>query len=308
MATFDVTGGRVELDLPSKDDCRGEGSARRVDDALTSVTAYHARALTTYTFYEVLDQWLGPWGVQGYPIGYGKFYNIQFTRSNVMRSPEGRQWIETTTVALQNALRRYVLNRVRQGSLGRIIESELRRAAFDSHPECYTTSGLARIVLLDPFLIPYIAAIPGKEYVPTSSDFGPTIKQALETLAMVAPLSAGLTVAYAMPAHSGYLRRAAAIDARRYHDMMTFGHRMEQLRRTISTGGVDHIPVLNQIISTLVRGEHRDEGEHRVVSDLVRAAEKRRSEVLARYDDSLRHAAPELRESIGRQTRGGTRR
>ena len=53
----------MALNLPPASIIRvGAESARLVHDALTRVIAGHPGALTTYTFYEEIDGWLGPWG------------------------------------------------------------------------------------------------------------------------------------------------------------------------------------------------------------------------------------------------------
>ena len=53
---------------------------------LTSVIAGHPRATTTYRFYEELNAWLGPWGRRGYPIGYGKAYNVAFNSNPLLKT------------------------------------------------------------------------------------------------------------------------------------------------------------------------------------------------------------------------------
>jgi len=52
-------------------------------------------AATTYQFYEEVDYWLGPWGTAGYPIGYGKKYNILFSTNPPLNRDlkHGRPWV-----------------------------------------------------------------------------------------------------------------------------------------------------------------------------------------------------------------------
>src|SRR4051812_22808133 len=97
----------MSLNLPPKALIRCDDAiAKLVDQQLTSVIAGHPGATTAYRFYEVIDQWLGPWGEKGYPIGYGKFYNLAFsTNEKLKASPHGSAWVWKTTVRLQNALR-----------------------------------------------------------------------------------------------------------------------------------------------------------------------------------------------------------
>jgi hypothetical protein len=51
---------------------------------LMSVIAGRPTAKTTYQFYEEINAWLGPWGEDGYPIGYGRKYNIAFTTDPIL--------------------------------------------------------------------------------------------------------------------------------------------------------------------------------------------------------------------------------
>lgn len=126
--------------------------------------AGHAQATATYRLYEEIDVWLGPWGQQGYPIAYGKFYNVAFTTNEkLMANPKARDWVWRTTILLQEALRNYVVGRIRDCTLPAITEVELRRAAFESHPAAYDMGGLAMLTLVAPELVPVIATIPSRE-------------------------------------------------------------------------------------------------------------------------------------------------
>jgi len=296
---FSVTGGSAELELPRKAEPPTDALALALRTALDSVTAYHPQALTTYTYYEVLDAWLGPWGVAGYPLGYGKYYNILFTTNpKLCANSDTLAWVEETTLKLQEALTDFVLKRFRAGSLGMLTEAELRRAAFESHPRAYTDGGLAKVAMLDLALLPIIMAIPGKEFDPRSQDFGPTIKQVLETAGMVAATGAALGLAALMPAHSGFLQRAADADRRHYIDTVTLGARMGQLKASIASGDVDYVPWLDQVISSLNRSRFDSQDSARCVRDVVLAAEQRKKFLLSRYEQLLEGSPKELRGTI----------
>src|SRR5829696_8730772 len=101
----------MPLPLPPKSAIRSDAkTAQLVHDQLTSVIAGHAQATTTYRFYEELDAWLGPWRQQGYPIAYGKFYNVAFSSNEkLMANPKASDWVWRTTIKLQEALRDYVV-------------------------------------------------------------------------------------------------------------------------------------------------------------------------------------------------------
>lgn len=296
MASFQVTGGRVELDLPSRTETPSAQGAARLENALMSVVAFHPKALTTYTFYEVIDQWLGPWGDRGYPIAYGKYYNVAFTSSaSLMASREGRTWVENTTVALQEALIAFIVQRYKAGTLGTLTEPELRQAAFDSHPACYNDSGLAKVAMLDPALILVIATIPKKEFSPSSENFWASWKQVFEAIGLVVPTGAAVGIASIMPAHSGFLRRAAAVDARRYRESLMLGQQLASFRHRIETASFDHLPWLDQIIVGLERRRFQDEGSRRAAAEVVEAAYRRRNLLKQRYRELYNRAPPDVR-------------
>ena len=69
----------MTLPLPPKSACT-PADAPTVNALLDSCIAYRSTATSTYQFYEEIDAWLGPWGGSGYPIGYGKKYNILFSQ------------------------------------------------------------------------------------------------------------------------------------------------------------------------------------------------------------------------------------
>lgn len=301
MARFTVTGGVVDIGLPPKSTPPSDTAARSMEEALGSVVAYHPRAPETYTFYEVLDQWLGPWGTSGYPIAYGKYYNGQFTRSQPLQgNPETRQWLERTTVCLQTALIEFCVRRFRAGTLAALTEPQLREAAFASHVDCYIRSGLSRVLLTDPFMIPLVAAVPVKEFVPYSGNAAASWSQALQAAVGTPAVTVGWSLALVMPAHSGVLRRAAELDAKRRLHLFTFFQRLGRLRADIDAGRLDYIPWLDQVIREVDRFQLTDPGERRFAREVLEAARRRRGDVLARYRRELSDAPSEVREQVER--------
>lgn len=296
---FSVTGGKLSLELPAKADKPTPAGTQAIRNTLLSITAYHPQALTTYTYYEVIDQWLGPWGPEGYPLGYGKYYNILFNQNEALSSnTDARKWVEETTVKLQEALTEYIAKRFASGTLGGIAERELREAAFDSHPKAYTDGGLPTVVLLDPLLVPIIAWIPKKEFNPRAPSFRATIRQVLITAAMVAPGAMGMLVAAAMPAHSGLFQVAAARDARRYLDLVNFGSRLGEIRSAIQSGRLDYEPWLDELIAQLNRGRYDSQDAARAVREVIGLAENRKKYVRQQHEELLKGAPQEVREGV----------
>ena len=143
---------------------------------------------TTYSFYEVIDDYLGPWGEEGYPIQYGKRYNKAFMEDpRLLSDPNANQWIGKTGAALQVFIIDYILERYKANTLDTLKESELRQFAFDSHPYAYADSGLVNVMLTAPELLPFIASVPAHEFLPTAPDFEASIKQVAITGGIVVP-------------------------------------------------------------------------------------------------------------------------
>lgn len=288
--------------LPPKSVLRcDEQTAQSVHEQLTSVIAGHPQATTTYRFYEEVDSWLGPWGQSGYPIAYGKFYNIAFSNNqNLMANPTAKQWVWRTTIFLQEALRDYIVKRIRDGSLPTLTEPQLRQAAFDSHPRAYDSGGLATLVLVAPELILVVATIPSAEFSPTSSNFSATVRQVFVTLGLVAPRITGSVLAtLAGPAHTGVLSRAVRQDQQRLLNQFAVSRELGRLKDLINQGKLDHIPLLNQTISQLNTRQFSDQGYARLAREVIQAAQLRKRQLLQNYNGLL-NQSPEVRSRINR--------
>jgi hypothetical protein len=68
----------MSLSLPTKIARPTPENLKLLQAGLTSVISGHPQSIQPWTFYEELDQYLGPWGNQGYPIAYGNFYCVAF--------------------------------------------------------------------------------------------------------------------------------------------------------------------------------------------------------------------------------------
>ncbi|MBF2053521.1 MAG: hypothetical protein IGS03_08660 [Candidatus Sericytochromatia bacterium] len=160
--------------------------AQALRDFLEGYMSDSPAAATTYEFYEQLDNYLGPWGEEGYPIAYGKEYNRAFiNHDTLMENDVTRGWIENTGRILQRELTDFLVERYEQGTLGEMSEAELREFAFDSHPSAYTEAGLTDVVLNAPEMLPTIAMVPGAEFIPFSGNSAASFEQAIETAGIV---------------------------------------------------------------------------------------------------------------------------
>ena len=251
--------------------------------------AGHPRATTTYRFYEELDAWLGPWGRRGYPIGYGKAYNVAFSSNPLLKArPVTRKWVWRTTILLQEALRDYVVERVRAGTLGSLTEPELREAAFESHARAYDSAGLARVVLVAPELIPIIASIPALEFSPASRDFSPSVRQVFATLDRVAPKVLGSGLAgLSSPTRAVALWRSVLEDRRAFWNGLVTWRDLHVLQIHVTRGRLDHVPWLDQIIRRLNEREFPDQRSARLAGAIVKAAEEQRRLLTERLNNLL---------------------
>lgn len=275
--------------LPPKNATPTPALVQALYDYLTARIAGHPQAPHPWTFYEVLDTYLGPWGEKGYPIGYGIFYCKAFNGNpRLMASPPVREWVRKTTVRLQELLRDHVVERFKKGTLAQLTEKDLREYAFDSHPEAYDQGGLSMVALTAPELVPLIAAIPGKEFVPLVSDnLKATYKQLFATLGLVTPEVLGASLAVlAGPAHTGLFRRAIEMDQREFYRLQHLGEKLVRMKRAIESGRLDHRPWLEEIIRQLNATEFPDAGFAELAREVIFAAELRR-QALREYYGSL---------------------
>lgn len=179
------------LKLPKKSECKSS-HVDEVEKTLKSIVAYQPSAESTYRFYEEIDLWLGPWGNAGYPLGYGKKYNIEFTLDGHLNShdhPVSKAWVRNTTVNLQLAIIGYITSRIKAGSLPTLDEKSLREAAFASHPKAYLDAGLRDVAREEVESIPRIIMIPYAEFNPSNPNFKATIIQVYNVISEPGVLS-----------------------------------------------------------------------------------------------------------------------
>ena len=288
----------MSLSLPPKSILRcGEQAAQQIHQALTSVIAGRAMATTTYRFYEELDAWLGPWGDRGYPIAYGKFYNIAFSRSEKLNAnPVTKEWVWKTAIRLQEALRDYVVGRVRNCTIGSITEPDVREAAFASHSAAYDKAGLGLVTMVAPELIPVVVAIPYREF--TSENYRQTVMQIFETIGRVSPQIVGSSLAVlAGPGHTGILRRAVQRDLQEFRNELALGRELTNLRRSIESGTLDYVPLIDLVIDRLKSYQFPDEGFAKAAREIIQLAEARRELVIDRQGELLRHS-PSVKQRV----------
>lgn len=290
----------MALSLPPLSAIRCDAdTAQYVHDELTSVIAGHPQATTTYRFYEELDEWLGPWGERGYPIAYGKLYNVAFSNNkNLMANQTTKQWVWRTTIFLQEALRDFVVSKIKDKTIPSLSEAQLRKAAFDSHPKAYDRGGLTTVILAAPELIPVIATIPSAEFLPTSSNFIPTIQQVFTTIGLVGPkvVGGGLAVA-AGPAHTGAIRNAVQRDRAKLMNELAMSKELGKLQNLIKQGKLDHIPWLEQIVAQLNAKQFPNQGFARFAGEVIKTAQERKKYLSTHYK-KLFNQSPEVRARV----------
>lgn len=298
----------MSLSLPPVSIVRqNRATAEYIGEQLTSVIAGHAQATTTYRFYEEVDMWLGPWGKTGYPIAYGKFYNIAFTTNeSLMANPNTANWVWKTTILLQEAMRDYIVKSVHEENLHLITERSLRQAAFDSHPKAYDQGGLGLVVMVAPELIPIIATIPMSEFLPTSENFSSSVEQVFTTLTYITANIVSNTMTTLFPAHTrgmtrmGVWQQAMRSDRRRLLNEMNLASELGMIKRRIERAELDHIPWLDEIINRLNARQFPNQKFARHAREVVQAAEKRKAILTKKYQNLLVQS-PEVQKRVNTQ-------
>lgn len=290
--------------LPPKDKIRSSTKEiAHVHEVLTSEIAGHAKATTTFLFYEDLDAWLGPWGEAGYPISYGKFYNVAFSNNaRLMANPVTRNWVWNTTILLQEALRDFIVKRVRAGTLAKLTEAELREAAFATHPKAYVEGGLTRVAAIAPELLPVVATIPSAEFSPRAANFGATVAQVIKTAVMLVPSYVsmlGMAVAASNSGpHMGFLLgHATAMDTNRLLMQQQLARTFGLLETAVRRGQVDDIATLVELNRRIANVQLPDQGFTMQVRSLTAAIDARIG--LLRGDlKTLLDQSPEVKQRV----------
>ena len=278
----------MPLQLPAKSAPANAANAKALHEQLTSVIAGHPGAVEVWTFYEVLDDYLGPWKNKGYPIAYGKYYCMAFNQNDkLQKNPQTREWVRATTVALQEPLRDFVVARFRAGTLPSLTEAELRAFAFSVHPTAYVQGGLTMVSLTAPEMLPIIVSIPSAQFNPGSANFGATINQVLATMEQVLPQAVGMSLAALVPVHSGLLANAARRDAQSFQQDMALNRWLTETKRNLDAGALDRFSLLNNLTARLNATQFKDQGMARAARQLVMAADARKRSLAKYYREQL---------------------
>lgn len=293
----------MAFNLPPKDKVTPK-DAKRVFDELTSEIATHPRATTTYLFYEDIDAWLGPWGADGYPIGYGKFYNLAFTGSpTLMADSLTRDWVGRTTVILQEAIRDYVVERVRAGTIGSLTEEELREAAFDSHPIAYTQAGLDRIMMLEPWMALVVGFIPAQEFIPFHGNAFSTYLQVFKTLGMLAVTIAPTVMGGMLPNYGRTLGPAFRADQSRLLEIQRGIRLLGMLQLIVDRNQADLL-MLDRMAADLSLMQFPNQELATVARSLLSTIDARRAKGREELRKMLKTAHPRIREKLERMIPG----
>jgi hypothetical protein len=261
-------------------------SIAQLDDWLRSITAYHPDTNgKPWTFYEKIDEYLGPWKEKGYPIAYGKKYCILFSNDKKLsQHPSGARWVRRTLVLLQDALSDFVLAVFKAGKLPSLTETQLRDAAFSSHKKAYTQGGLTMVVMLSPHLAFDIMKIPSAEFSPAASNFGWTVTQTLDTIGIVIDETvASFLATVNLPTHSQLLRHSVNKDSRTNQDSYRTITRLSYVRDKVRAGTCDHVEVLEKLEAGLATSLFVEPGQLQVAGAVIAEVRKRKDAVKLRY-------------------------
>jgi hypothetical protein len=293
---------RICMEPPRKESEPTTKNIQKLEQWLTSIIAGHPGATHTYTFYEEIDKYLGPWGKDGYPIGYGKRYNILFTTDHNLRTNANVQnWVWKTTIKLQEELRDFIVQAYREGNLrtdtytSSEFKEELKEAAFKSHSKAYVSGGLTIVAMLSPKALLEIGRIPRTELSPLSPNFKASVQQVLDTIEKVIPEVAGAAMAaLAGPAHTRSLRHAHRRDMNTVWGKIQVIDSLNWLKGAIRRRELDAPPILDEIIRRLNAREFPDMGTAKLAREVIKAAQARKKALSFTYglevanDPSLR--------------------
>lgn len=268
------------MNPPAKDSTPTLENIKNLEIWLNSIVMGHPAATNTYTFYEEIDKYLGPWGIQGYPIGYGKKYNILFSQNAKLKSnPTTANWVWKTGVLLQEYLRDYILDKYKNKQLIHLSARQLEEAAFKSHPIAYTKGGLTMVILIDPAITRKIASIPALEFVPFSGTSIASWAQAVHTAAIVTPEAAGLMLYHAAVPRVITLQhvKPRAFDPAEEQFVVM---KLLKIKNNILNKRVDEINSLEKITASLYNTEFKEE-YHRILAKQVIYIANNRKKVIA---------------------------
>ena len=286
--------------LPPKSSEPTPDRVRQLEVALGQLISNNPRIIDEACgFYDVIDRYLGPWGQDGYPIGYGKYYCVAFNMNQKLRRNNTTwSWVTKTTTALQNGLKNFIVEQYRAGKLSNLTEAELRSYAFDSHPSAYTKGGLAHVILYAPEMLDVIMSIPGAEFSPASENFGASVKQVFVTAGLQAPRIATAAIglpalALIGPAHTGILARAARRDLNQMARTQSEIRGLSSMLTKLRNGELDNMTVLDSLIKQLHYRRYGDHYLRRFANEVIGEAEKRKLYVNKFYQ-SLPKGAPKV--------------
>jgi hypothetical protein len=276
---------------------QSKADIRAFKDYWTRLISNRPGVIDNCNFYREVDAYLGPWGKRGYPIGYGLFYCQLFgSNEELNKDLVSREWLQRTRILLQESLRDFMVREYAAGRLPRLTESRLRKAAFDSHPDCYLQGGLSRVVLRSPWLIPVIMAVPAKEFHPQAESSGATYWQALVTgVSAAGEVSAEVLI----PSLN-----EGEMDALALYQMPTL---LEDLGKRLQEGEFDHLPTLEMILRALQMRRYPTVELRLQAEKVIDVAKDRVAIVQNIYRDiesSSPHAAPEIRSVLSNLCRG----
>jgi hypothetical protein len=274
---------------------------------LTAYIAGHINAPDPWTFYEELDHFLGPWGPQGYPLSFGKFYTQLFHNDPALQNNlEAWLWIQKTTIRLQEFIRDAVVELFQKGQLASLTEPRLNSLASVRHSRVFDNDGLALIVRVAPHLLPAMVSLPAVESA-SSLDYSSTSwLQTVDTLTLLsqAPPGSVLTAATAVGGrqHSAVIQRALAtsgMNAVLAEQRQNAWYRAQfaKLRSAIESNRLNRIAWLSDIASLLEMMPLPDRCWREAARSLIAETETRNNQIANSYTAILK-VHPEMRAKI----------
>jgi hypothetical protein len=287
-----------------KTDAPTKANADQLSDEFAGVISGRVNAKDPWTFYEQLDQFLGPWGDSGYPLAQGKFYCQLFNAEPALQNnSEARTWVQRTTIKLQEAIRHSIVDLFLRGKLAAITEPQLRSLIVDMHPQIFDETGLALIVSVAPHLLPAVASLPAVEFVPLKGVPRAAWPQVLETLRRLSagPPSQELVTPVA-PTRPGSIQRTEATSSMNallaeQRQNAWYWSQFSKIHEAIQSGRLNRVAWLDGVSNQLNALNLSNPYWRKVAYELAAEADVQKGEVASAYSIMLK-IHPEMRAKI----------
>jgi hypothetical protein len=252
---------------------------------LNNVIAYKVMAPTPWTFYEVLDDLLGNYGNNGYPLFSGRFYCMAFNSNHkLMIDLATSSWVKTSTVKLQEMIRDFVIEYLKKNTGQRISEIDLRSSAQRAFNFVFDDAGMRTAINTAPEILPILKTIPGKETLSYGPKFRDTLTQTFLDLSGMFPGTLEeFTSGIDLPEFKAILKMAFNRNAETYPNELKLDRNLHDVTLNLMTGKLDNKDVLKYLVNNLKFKVFIDQKHNMMAREICIKANIRRSLIADYY-------------------------